>query len=132
MDVTQINQNLYLPEQKPREPKQVLDKDTFLMIMIEQLKHQNPMEPVGSDKFLSQMAQFTIMEQLLNLNQSFEAMIKMQKINNAAEMIGKSVKIATEEGLIEGTVEKVAVRDDKVQVVVNNIHYDLDKITEIS
>jgi flagellar basal-body rod modification protein FlgD len=132
VDVTQINQNLYLPEQKPREPKQVLDKDTFLMIMIEQLKHQNPMEPVGSDKFLSQMAQFTIMEQLLNLNQSFEAMIKMQKINNAAEMIGKSVKIATEEGLIEGTVEKVAVRDDKVQVVVNNIHYDLDKITEIS
>ena len=132
MDVTQINQNLYLPEQKPREPKQVLDKDTFLMIMIEQLKHQNPMEPVGSDKFLSQMAQFTIMEQLLNLNQSFETIIKMQKINNAAEMIGKSVKIATEEGLIEGTVEKVAVRDDKVQVVVNNIHYDLDKITEIS
>ena len=132
MNITQINQDLYLPEQKPREPKQVLDKDAFLMIMIEQLKHQNPMEPVDSDKFLSQMAQFTIMEQLLNLNQSFEAMMKMQKINNAAVMIGKSVKIATEEGLIEGTVEKVAVRDDKVQVVVNNIHYDMDKITEIS
>ena len=131
MDITQINQNLYLPEQKPREPRQILDKDAFLMIMIEKLRHQNPMEPVGTDKFLSQMAQFTIMEQLLNLNQSFEMIIKMQKINNAAEMIGKSVKITTEEGLIEGTVERVAVRDDKVQVVVNNIHYDLNRITEI-
>jgi len=132
MDTAPIVQNLYLAEQKQREPKQVLDKDAFLMIMIEQLKNQDPTSSVDSDKFLSQMAQFTMMEQLLNLNQSFENVIKMQQINNAAVMIGKNVKIATQEGTVEGVVGKVAVRDEKVEIFVNGNYYDIDSVLEIS
>lgn len=132
MDTVPIAQNLYFAEQKQREPKQVLDKDAFLMIMIEQLKNQDPTSSVDSDKFLSQMAQFTMMEQLLNLNQSFENVIKIQQINNAAVMIGKNVKIATQEGTVEGVVGKVAVRDEKVEIFVNGNYYDIDSVLEIS
>ena len=131
MEITSNNNDLYLPESKPREPKQILDKDDFLLIMIEQLKNQDPTSPMDSDKFMSQMAQFTTMEQLVNLNQGFTDMMRLQQINNASALIGKQVSLTTGEDLVEGTVEKTLIKDTVVQVVVNGIAYDLEQVNTV-
>jgi len=44
--------------------KDLGDKDTFLKLLVAQLKYQNPMEPVDSSQFMAQTAQFTMVEKL--------------------------------------------------------------------
>lgn len=85
--------------EKPREIKKSLGKDDFLTIMVTQMKHQDPTSPFKPDQFAAQMAQFTSVEQLQNLNSS---MSKMANQNQPLEklamtgMIGKTVTIDRE------------------------------------
>ncbi|MEW9124834.1 MAG: flagellar hook capping FlgD N-terminal domain-containing protein [Thermotaleaceae bacterium] len=55
-----------------REPKQDLDKDAFLQLLVTQLRYQDPLNPVDDKEFIAQMAQFTSLEQMQNLNKNAE------------------------------------------------------------
>ena len=76
-----------------------ISQSDFLELLIVQLQHQDPMEPQDSQQFASQLAEFTSLEELQNLNststQGVETNLMLaQTINNtmAATMIGKEVK----------------------------------------
>lgn len=78
----------------------VLGKDDFLHLMIEQLKNQDPLSPLDGTEFASQLAQFSSLEQLANLNESVRQSVDanfllIQSVNNTmtANLIGKSAKI---------------------------------------
>jgi flagellar basal-body rod modification protein FlgD len=78
-----------------------LGKNDFLNLMIAQLKYQDPMSPMDGTQFASQLAQFSSLEQLTNLNTNVENSINAnyvltQSINNtmSASLIGKSVKLS--------------------------------------
>jgi flagellar basal-body rod modification protein FlgD len=78
-----------------------LGKDDFLKLMISQLKYQDPMSPMDGTQFASQLAQFSSLEQLSNLNTNVENSINAnyvltQSINNtmSATLIGKDVKLS--------------------------------------
>ncbi|PKL83963.1 MAG: flagellar hook capping protein [Ignavibacteriae bacterium HGW-Ignavibacteriae-3] len=80
--------------------KTSLGKDDFMRLMISQLKNQDPLNPMDGTAFSAQLAQFSSLEQLTNLNdymkQSIDAnAILTQSINNTliTNMIGKEVKI---------------------------------------
>lgn len=80
--------------------KSELGKDDFLKLMIAQLQNQDPMEPLDSSAYSAQLAQFSSLEQLSNINDSLETSINAnyvltQSINNtmSASWIGKEVKI---------------------------------------
>lgn len=80
--------------------KTSLGKDDFMKLMISQLKNQDPLNPMDGTAFSAQLAQFSSLEQLTNLNeymkQSIDAnAILTQSINNTliTNMIGKEVKI---------------------------------------
>ncbi|MEK6578728.1 MAG: flagellar hook assembly protein FlgD, partial [Bdellovibrionota bacterium] len=81
---------------KPREIKKTLGKDDFLRIMITQMKNQDPTSPFKPEQMAAEMAQFTSVEQLQNLNQT---MSKLTTQNQPLErmamtnMIGKVVTI---------------------------------------
>jgi len=62
-----------------------LDKDAFLKLFMEQLKNQDPMEPMDNSEFTTQMAQFSTVEQLTNISDSAESMLQFQ--NNLAYSI---------------------------------------------
>ncbi|MCZ7603278.1 MAG: flagellar hook capping protein [Ignavibacteriales bacterium] len=77
----------------------VLGKDDFMKLMIQQLKHQDPLSPMESQEFAAQLAQFTSLEQLSNLNSNVRESIDAnyllsQSINNTmmSTLIGKDVK----------------------------------------
>jgi flagellar basal-body rod modification protein FlgD len=75
-----------------------MKKDEFLKLLVEQLKHQDPMSPMNSQDFASQLAQFSSLEQLTNMSGMMEESMQVdlmltQAINNtmATTFIGKGV-----------------------------------------
>ena len=81
-----------------------LGKDDFLNLMITQMKYQDPLNPMDSNEYAAQLAQFSSLEQLSNLNESMNESIDInylltQSINNTmtATLIGKDVKLSTNE-----------------------------------
>lgn len=72
-----------------------IGKDDFLLLFTSQLKYQDPLKPLESKEFTTQMAQFSSLEQLFNLNDNVEKMILYQQsLNNgiATGLLGKTVK----------------------------------------
>jgi flagellar basal-body rod modification protein FlgD len=79
----------------------VLGKDDFMELLIAQLKHQDPLNPLEGTEFAAQLAQFSSLEQLSNLNEAVSQSIDMnylltQSITNtlSATLIGKEVRIS--------------------------------------
>jgi len=82
--------------EKGREIKKTLGKDDFLRIMITQMKNQDPTNPFKAEQMAAEMAQFTTVEQLKNMN---ESLTRMSTSNQPLErmamtgMIGKTVTV---------------------------------------
>jgi len=79
--------------------KSVLGKDDFMKLMLQQLKYQDPLNPMDNSQFSAQLAQFSSLEQLANINKALENSINAnyvltQSVNNTmtANLIGKEAK----------------------------------------
>jgi flagellar basal-body rod modification protein FlgD len=91
--------NLYgSPQDVFRDPTRALGKEDFLKLLTVQLQHQDPLSPVQNEDFIAQLAQFSSLEQLENINTKLQDgidldLILTQVLNNtaAAGLIGKTV-----------------------------------------
>ncbi len=87
-----------------------LDKDAFLKLLVAQLRYQDPMSPMSNTEFIAQMAQFSALEQMYNLNNSFyvlQQQVQEAFMLQAVSLIGKEVTAELDEQTVSGTVEKV-------------------------
>ncbi len=89
-----------------------LGKDDFLKLLITQLKYQDPMEPMEDKDFIAQMAQFTSLEQMKNLNTSMQ-------MNQASGLIGKVVSWAQGGQLYYGMVNSVQIVNGEARLVLD-------------
>ncbi|MEW6041591.1 MAG: flagellar hook assembly protein FlgD [Elusimicrobiota bacterium] len=110
-----------------------LGKNDFLKLLISQLQYQDPTNPMDNTEFVAQMAQYTSLEQMTNLNQSFEYMAGQLLVNQATGLIGKTVVLTVDAdgNTITGTVEKVVLSSGTPQLVVNGNEYNLSQVEEI-
>jgi flagellar basal-body rod modification protein FlgD len=78
-----------------RKAHNTLDKDDFLKLMLTQMKNQDPMNPMQSHEMAAQLAQFTSLEQLFNVNKNLEGLTRaqdpMQKYE-ALNFLGRTIK----------------------------------------
>lgn len=102
----------------------------FFNLMITQLTNQDFMNPVDDTEYMSQMAQFATMQEMMEL-------CKYSKQNYVMSMLGKEVTIGKNKigGSTEsttGVVEKIALEDDEYKIYIDGTPYDLSKVTQIS
>lgn len=126
MQVDSINKALH----GTREVSQSLGKDDFLKILITQLTHQDPTQPMKDRDFIAQMAQFSSLEQMTNMNQEFNRLAGMLQSGQAMTLLGKTVEVREGERIIEGTVEAVSGRDIP-QVLINGEYYDFNSVEKV-
>lgn len=72
-----------------------LGKDDFLKLLIAQLSAQDPLDPMGAQDFSAQLAQFTALEQMTNVNSNLEILQKLQTASHntsSLNLIGKTVE----------------------------------------
>lgn len=80
---------------KERVKSQKLDKDAFFKLMLEQLKHQDPLQPMDNKDMLAQMSQFSSMEQLGNMVKAQGEMTTATK--GVAEKLDKMLSVPQDE-----------------------------------
>ena len=94
--ITQANNEFSAAVASQSGSGSALDKDSFLLLMVTQLKYQDPLDPMDDKEFIAQMAQFSSLEQLMNLNTSMEGLTDAtnnQQLINATSYIGKQVAV---------------------------------------
>jgi flagellar basal-body rod modification protein FlgD len=69
--------------------KTALGKDAFLQLLVTQLKNQDPLQPQDNAAFITQMAQFTSVEQLMNMSDQLTTL--NQNLGTASSIIGKTI-----------------------------------------
>lgn len=125
-----------------------LGKDQFLKILITQLQNQDPMQPMEDKEFIAQMAQFSSVEQLVNISSKLEALGK--SLGTVSSMIGKEISWISSEtnnddlswkadkgkddsgALRQGIVDSIIVRDGVQYAKVGNDEIKLDEIIQVS
>ncbi|PJN56067.1 hypothetical protein PAEVO_27900 [Paenibacillus sp. GM2FR] len=114
---------------------QELGKDQFLSILITQLRHQDPLQPMQDREFIAQMAQFTSLEQLMNINTQLTAM--SQSLGAASSLIGKQIswmfkpEDGSESVMKSGIVDSIMVREGVHYAKVGDSEVSLDQIVKI-
>lgn len=77
---------------KPGEDKGQLGKDSFLKLLVTQLQHQDPTKPMEDREFIAQMAQFSSLEQMTNLNNEVRSLVTSTRTAEAYGILGKNVE----------------------------------------
>jgi flagellar basal-body rod modification protein FlgD len=75
--------------------KATLDQDAYLKLLVAQLEHQDPMNPMDDKEMTSQLSQFSSLEQLTNINTGIKSLVSAQSSSNmlnAVGFIGKGIK----------------------------------------
>ena len=92
-----------------------LGKDDFLLLMVEQLKNQDPLDPQDATEFTAQLAQYSSLEQLINANTNLEGMAstsgEVQRMS-ALSMIGKEIVASASDFDFNGSVMKLGYELD--------------------
>lgn len=99
-----------------------MGKEEFLELLVTQLKNQDPLSPMENKEFIAQMAQFSSLEQMQNMNKNMESFIRAETLNQGAALVGKTVEtINPDTGeTLEGKVERVSFEDDEVYASLDN------------
>lgn len=125
MAISGINQVMSAADQPKTSSKNVMGKDEFLHLLVAQLKHQDPLNPMDSTGFTAQLAQFSSLEQLQNVNNNLSAMGNAQNLmanSQAVDFIGKTIT-ANGDGLnvISGSPDDIrfSLNRDAASVYVN-------------
>lgn len=118
-----------------RAGDRTLDADDFMKILMTQLTAQDPMNPMKDTEFIAQMANFSSLEQMRSLSQSFTAYSNSQQMATAPLYLGCDVTVkdpSAPTGETKGTVESVTVKDGKPALLIGGKTFDPRLITSIS
>jgi flagellar basal-body rod modification protein FlgD len=84
--------------------KATVDYDSFLRLLVAQMRNQDPTSPTDSTQYFSQLASFSNVEQGLRTNDRLDALLTQGAMNQAGNFIGKTYSDNTHTGRIEAVM----------------------------
>ena len=110
-----------------------LGKDDFFKLMIAQMQNQDPLNPVDNEQFLAQLAQFSSLEQMQNLNQNFSSLADSSRLGNTIGLIGKEVLYFNQETAEDskGIVQQITLAEDQTMLLINGSEVPLSQVLAI-
>lgn len=117
--------------------KQSLGKEDFLQLLVAQLQAQDPLDPQSAEDFSAQLAQFSALEQMTNVNANLEQSQKFeQAVNNSSliNLIGKNIDSAGKQiDFNSGEVKTLnfSLDEDAAQVEVDVLDSAGNKVTTL-
>jgi len=104
-------------------------QETFLHLLVTQLKNQDPLNPQDSHEFVAELAQFSSLEQMANMNKSITTVLELSVTN----VIGRTVTVLDPQGnAVTGTVDGIVYYGDGPAVHVNGADYPFSSVQNIS
>ncbi|HJQ06741.1 MAG TPA: flagellar hook capping FlgD N-terminal domain-containing protein [Nocardioides sp.] len=108
------------------------DENTFLQLMVAQMKYQDPMNPTDSSQFLSQTAQFTALEKMTSVADQMKALVQSQMAFGAGAMIGQTVHWTDDNGAAQtGTVTGASFLSTGPTLTINGTSVPLTSVTSV-
>jgi flagellar basal-body rod modification protein FlgD len=104
----------------------------FMQILLAQLTHQDPLEPMNNAEMMSQFSQLNSLQELRDIHTALEKISVSNQTTYLASLIGKTVKALRPDGeTIEGVVDGVVTETDQPQLLIGSETVDLTDVLEI-
>lgn len=101
-----------------------LDMDDFIKLLVAQLQNQDMYNTTDTTEFMSQMAQYSMVQAVNDL-------ISQSAVASSFNLIGKGVTISSDSQTIMGVVDGVTLQNNTAKVVVNGNAYSMDDVKEV-
>jgi len=89
-----------------------VDYNTFLRLLIAEMKNQDPTNPMDTSEYMSQFAQLSTVEQAIQTNSKLDALLSSSALSQAEGLIGKTATFSTEDGqAISGVIASVSINN---------------------
>jgi len=133
MSISSVNSNTSYATSSTtstRDTSSQLGKDDFLNLLVTQLRYQDPLNPTDNSEYISQLAQFSSLEQMNNMNSGISSM-------KALAMTGKYITASVTDDTtgkttsVEGTVDSVQMSSGETTLMVNGTEVSLDDVTGV-
>jgi flagellar basal-body rod modification protein FlgD len=84
-----------------------IDYNTFLQLMIAEMKNQDPTNPTDTSQYMSQFAQFSTVEQGIQTNNKLDSLLSSQALSQADSLIGRTA--TSNDGSVSGKIASITV-----------------------
>ena len=113
-------------------PAKTPGKDDFLQLLVTQLRHQDPLNPMQDRDFITQLAQFNALEEMQKLNAGFTSFQASQDVQIAAGLLGKTVDYQGSDGSTQtGQVSQVGWHTGVPKLTISDKEVDLSQIVSV-
>lgn len=121
------NSNLIKKAKEVREPDQDLGKDAFMNLLVTQLQYQDPLSPMDNSEMMAQMAQFTALEQMMNVSIATNKQTALKMIGQFVEYSYKDLETGATH-YSKGRVDYVKTQGDDAILGIGDQEVKLENI----
>lgn len=113
--------------------KSDLDQADFLKLLVTQLTTQDPTDPMDDKEFISQMANFSSLDQMTEMAESMNDFVKEFSFTKAVSLVNKEVSYVDALGnYVSGVVQSIKVKDGDAFLNVDGTEVDLSDVVEVA
>ena len=111
-----------------------LGKDAFMKLLITQLRYQDPTRPMEDREFIAQMAQFSTLEQMTNMNREISGLVRSTRSTETFSYLGKQIDAMNPVSgrRVSGTVSSIQYDGDEPMLMVGNEAVRLGDVHSVS
>jgi flagellar basal-body rod modification protein FlgD len=126
------NTTIGQPAPATNSKSNAMGANDFMEILLAQLTHQNPLEPMSDSDMITQFSQLNSLQTLQSMKTSMDQVQSSSQIGYAASLVGKQVKIARSDGTTtEGIVTGVQIQDKQANLQIGNETLPITNLLEI-